>query len=521
MGIPISSLPLANTLTGAEQYPIVQNGTTKRTTLNASGVAYDPAGTGAVATTVETRLRSIDKFLAMKVKSKYVIGITGQSNAVGVNNGGPNPANSLVKTWNGATGTWGGSDYTAAPWSLSTPNGNGGNNNIALALAHRIADETGSEVYIIYDAVGGQSIDQWVGSGTSSARYAAFKTKVQAALSSTALSGITTLDYLIYAQGEEDALTMDFSTYRTKFTTLDTQFRAESWMASTTPMLVMGMSGLHTRYQVWQAQLDYCENVNRSCVYVNSMGLKTQYDSTGSGDYTHWLGAALWEHGYHRAWYALAERGVSHRYSPAMFYARGTGPWRGESDAIALFSSLVSRDSATTEFPFNGPAAVGSISWGYQCNADANYSFAGGYNVVIDNLGNYTFGWGRDLTFNDVGDYSGAFGYQNALNTTYGFAAGRGHTVADSGGSAVGLFSKYTTTQADNVIAQVGVGDTTSNRKNGLTVRKSGMVEICADHTNSPTQNKEVTVKWVSDTSLRLEMRGSDGVVRGVNLTVA
>lgn len=57
MGIPISSLPLADALTGAEQYPIVQNGATKRTILNASGVAYDPAGTGAVATTVQSKLR--------------------------------------------------------------------------------------------------------------------------------------------------------------------------------------------------------------------------------------------------------------------------------------------------------------------------------------------------------------------------------------------------------------------------------------------------------------------------------
>lgn len=57
MGVPISSLPAASALTGAEQYPIVQNGTTKRTTLNASGVVYDPAGTGAVTTTVQETLR--------------------------------------------------------------------------------------------------------------------------------------------------------------------------------------------------------------------------------------------------------------------------------------------------------------------------------------------------------------------------------------------------------------------------------------------------------------------------------
>ena len=57
MGVPISSLPAADALTGAEQFPVVQNGITKRTALNASGVLYDPAGTGAVATTVQAKLR--------------------------------------------------------------------------------------------------------------------------------------------------------------------------------------------------------------------------------------------------------------------------------------------------------------------------------------------------------------------------------------------------------------------------------------------------------------------------------
>lgn len=55
MGVPISSLPAASALTGAELLPVVQSGQTKRTTTDA--IPYVPAGTGAVATTVQAKLR--------------------------------------------------------------------------------------------------------------------------------------------------------------------------------------------------------------------------------------------------------------------------------------------------------------------------------------------------------------------------------------------------------------------------------------------------------------------------------
>lgn len=54
MGVPISSLPVASDLTGDEVFPIVQSGSTKQTTLN--DIPYTPAGTGAVATTVQSKL---------------------------------------------------------------------------------------------------------------------------------------------------------------------------------------------------------------------------------------------------------------------------------------------------------------------------------------------------------------------------------------------------------------------------------------------------------------------------------
>lgn len=55
MGVPISSLPTASSLTGAELFPVVQSGQTKHSTIDA--IPYVPAGTGAVTTTVQNKLR--------------------------------------------------------------------------------------------------------------------------------------------------------------------------------------------------------------------------------------------------------------------------------------------------------------------------------------------------------------------------------------------------------------------------------------------------------------------------------
>ena len=55
MGVPISSLPIANTLTGAESFPLVQNSVTCRSTTDS--LPFVPSGTGAVTTTIQDKLR--------------------------------------------------------------------------------------------------------------------------------------------------------------------------------------------------------------------------------------------------------------------------------------------------------------------------------------------------------------------------------------------------------------------------------------------------------------------------------
>ena len=445
-------------------------------TIDSSGVSYVVAATGVT----DAHVTTAGGVKLYHPDGPYLIGMFGQSNAAGVYDDGPNPASALVQTLNGATSEWEGSDFTASPWTLSSPNGNSGNNNYGLARAHHIADTTGRPVFIVFDAVGGTSIDEWVDSGTSSTRYAALKTKVEAALATVFFTrpSKTTLDEIIWAQGEED-FTGTFATHLGNLILLRNQWRAETWFPFASPVYMMGPSNLHDRY-VWQNAMQYfCGKVDNMCIFVPSNGLRTVYsangvsDTPGAGDFTHFLGESLWEAGYTRiAQAAPAE------VAATLFYGRGDGPATAEDPtALATFSSLVSFDSWTSETNPNGPAATGSISWGLNCEADGNYSYALGDNSVTNNLSSYGMIVGRDMLTTSACDYFGGFGYQNTLAANYSLVAGRGHVVSDVGGVAVGLFSEYATAQIDDVMFQVGIGGSTGSRANAFAVRDSGTLE--------------------------------------------
>jgi hypothetical protein len=389
--------------------------------------------------------------------------------------------------------------------------------------------ETKRPVYLIHDAYSGKPIEDWMGAGTASVRYAALATKVVNALATPELAGVTEIDYLLYTQGEENALKDLFNDYLSKFTTLDKQFRAESWMGRVTPMLVFGLSNLHKRYQVCMAQEYYCANMNPNCIYVNAAGLETKTPDT-IGDMTHFTGEALWEHGYYRAYSALNVSGGRPTLAAPMFFSRGVGAWNGDgTTAIANCTSMMSIDAATAKFPVNGSSAVGSWAWGPGCRADGNHTFAGGVDVITHNLCNYSLGWGRDIKFGEKADYSVAFGFQHSLNNEAQSAFGRGHSLFDVGSTAFGTFSKYsqaaqtaadpnTGKLASPVSFQFGIGDTDANRRNAITIRKSGSVEIDVNHTAEPEQEKEINFSYVNNSALRVKMRGDDGIVRFVDL---
>lgn len=510
--------------------------------IDAGQVLY---GTGTVESALDT-LTGGD--------APILIAITGQSNAVGVNNGGSNPSNSLVKTWNPGTSSWvSGGQYTASPWTSAAPTGNGGNNNFSLGAAHAIAQKTGRSVYIVFDALSGQPISEWVPS--SQPRYAAIKSKIEAALLSADMlaAGKTKVDFVIWAQGEENGAgvnSLAFDEYVSQLTLLDAQLRAESWMSSFTPVFAMGMSPLHDRYQISPALQYFSNKSNGRWRYLSTRSLRTEYQTTGAGDYTHWLGSSLYQGGYNIIAPAfLNDIPVNQEAETAIFWDRGTGTANaGTRTVISAFDALInwqsrisgvtlnetfSGNGATTAFildyrgttistvtvggvekfapadysistdsngrktitfvtapatgtnnividygaSINGPASTGSIGWGYACYPDGNYTLSGGYVTGTSASCNYSLTWGRELWLGDSADYSALFGYQSELQNSYQFAAGRGHTLADSGTSAVGTFSTYTTTQTDPVAFQVGVGATSASRANAFTVRKSGVTE--------------------------------------------
>jgi hypothetical protein len=693
--ITIPQLPLAIALDGSEQLEIVQAGVSKRTTAKAvATTAIAPTGptgptgptsltgpTGAtlVGTTDGTNVqRNLDTLLS--TRGPILLVITGQSNAVGVNSGGNNPSNSLVSTWDPTVPGWvAGGQYTAAPWTYAPPNGNynditlTSNNNFALGAAHYLAERTGRPVYIVYDALGGKSINQWTGLGftasvgtsvspsstmtvtatdgdnigtlaagqsiygvtgvpvgtilsgtyptftldTSSytpsqalvatnplaTRYAALKTKIVAALATTPFTSVgkTTVDAVIWAQGEENCVgsPYDYTTYVSRLVALNGQFRKETWMPAFTPVFIMGMSPLHDRYPIPTALQNFSNKSNGSWRYLSTRSLRTLYQTTGSGDYTHWLGTSLWQGGYNIIGPAIFDNIVTNQEAPdQLLYGRAIGPATMASPTvISTFGSLVSWDSrdqsftgglgsyivsaspptqnvpSTTITATGGSGGVGvytvsipqtvdsttitgtgpsgsytaSIN-GYVMKVTAGSGVAVGQTisgtgvyagttvtgngaVFIGSIGNGASGagttlnvlrvtsgilavgqtlsgsgvtagttinsvssgitassvvdtllWGNkctaDTNITGAGDYSGAIGFDHVLASRYAFAAGRGHTIADNGGAAIGLFSAYTTAQpTDPVVLQIGIGTSNSNRANVFALRASGVSE--------------------------------------------
>ena len=462
--------------------------------------------------------RTLEDFINVVQKNNdrpFLEASFGQSNGRGANADGPNPTNELVKVWDGEVNAFGSSDITKLPMTRTNQHGNGGNNNIAIAHGHRVQDDTGRDVCIVYDAVGGKKIEEWVGNGVESVRYVAIKNKIELALASPELAGVNFVDVIHFQQGEANGPTDTFQEYLDSLTVLVGQLRAESWCEKTTPILIGAPSELHKRYAPEKAMKYFCDNVDPYCTFVPSAGLKTS-------DNTHYTGESLWEMGYNRLNQAVKSTPNLNVSYPPIFYGRGDGPaMPGDSTYIFAGSSFISADSKTNSFPPNGVAATGSISFGYLCGADGNYSYSFGYLCKTHNSASYSFNVGREVEATELGLYSFGSGYKNILNAEKTFATGEGHKVSDECGFAAGSFSKYTETQEDKVIGQLGIGSSDSVRKNAYTARESGTFEIYVPSTaNEPSQKEEIVFRRVSNQILDVLLKGTDGVVRKASLTL-
>lgn len=117
--------------------------------------------------------------------------------------------------------------------------------------------------------------------------------------------------------------------------------------------------------------------------------------------------------------------------------------------------------------------------------------------IYADVTGNVT----GDLTGDVTGTISGNAGTATALETA----------------RSIGGVSFDGTTDINLPGVNASGNQDTSGSAGGLTAS----ADISTDTTDDPTNNKEIVFNYVNDTTLKIKMRGADGTVRSVDLTLA
>jgi hypothetical protein len=117
--------------------------------------------------------------------------------------------------------------------------------------------------------------------------------------------------------------------------------------------------------------------------------------------------------------------------------------------------------------------------------------------IYADVTGNVT----GDLTGDVTGTISGNAGTATALETARTIGG-----VSFDGTANINLPGVNASGNQD-----------TSGSAGGLTAS----ADISTDTTDDPTSNKEIVFNYVNDTTLKIKMRGADGTVRSVDLTLA
>jgi len=173
----------------------------------------------------------------------YMLAATGQSQVVGRCTGGTFKINPNVKIWNIATSQFETADFENVAYEMTMGAGDeagNGDNNIVLAFAHRLSEETGEEVYIILNGKGSSSVVEW-DTGTYTAT---FKATIAAALADASAPGKTTLDMAFWIQGESDLNPgMTYDTYAGHFGNFIDSMALESyWDKENMPLISVPVS---------------------------------------------------------------------------------------------------------------------------------------------------------------------------------------------------------------------------------------------------------------------------------------
>lgn len=348
---------IANLLVAGSNVTLTYNDAANTLTIASTGgggggaVSSVNGQTGAV--TVPTyRLRSAP------TDGYFYLLVAGQSNAQGSagTGEGDSTIDTNIQVWRSSSSTW------ITPVYGSTPfNGGAGINsvNVGVWAANYLQRSGvlpgGTIVRIIPNWLGGEPIEGWVGSGTSSARW----TELLAALSD---GSVPRIDHAIWFQGEANNATASGSNaktlanYETAFNTLVAQLRGLSQWTPTTGLSVSmlgqwGNSSTNDRndffHKLQSVLLDPYISV------VSSVGCTpTNVNNDPQGNNSHFNGTSLQLMGQRHAEVCLhMMNGLGAKRLPLATSTGTPQRWRNRKDVSGDY--FVSQDDLANEAIFN------------------------------------------------------------------------------------------------------------------------------------------------------------------------
>lgn len=166
-----------------------------------------------------------------------------------------------------------------------------------------------SKVYLVKVGQGSQPIAQWMVGAAAPDMYACCKNNIQAAL---AVLGVTKIDEFLFWEVESDAIA-NSTTLLADYETVIARFRAETWFAATTPIVLIGGSP----YVAASPQIAYYNDILRRVignepdrrVYFDTAALpQTYFDPAAGSLYIHMTASGYQLLG--RLAYAAAHQGT-------------------------------------------------------------------------------------------------------------------------------------------------------------------------------------------------------------------
>nr|WP_284701396.1 sialate O-acetylesterase [Rhodoplanes tepidamans] len=269
------------------------------------------------------------------------------------------PANLQVWNWSGADGNVGTAFEAADETRINT----------TWAFAAEIAKANPLRQVLVVTVAFGRAISYWLPGTPAPDVWANLTANIVPAL---AAAGVSTVDYLLWWQGESDAASP--SSYLANFETLIARFRAESWFPVETPIVIFGIANSTVAASAYHGPMN---QVLARCAATDPDRRLFVYTAA--------LPAALWD-GIHMFAAGYRAAGVLAAHTVMSGVGRHTGAGPIYDPELARWGFGTEKPKAKVDISLNAgdlPDTVSNSSTGLRvAGADAT-----GLNIEYDSFG--------------------------------------------------------------------------------------------------------------------------------------